>query len=107
RNPLALIALQHQRAALDRAAAAEGVLEGLEPDEQLGWFEIELLDHGDFLAPATLALEAHHCAGGTFRRRGVLFGRSRLLRQISELAAQCLEGIVERFLLVAHARSQI
>src|SRR5439155_2516408 len=111
RGALALVALQDDRVALDGAAAAEGVLEVLEPDLEVRRLEIELLDDGDFLAAAALALHAHDGAGRSFCRCGWRGLRRRFgaFGQICELAAQRLEGIVEGLLVAGtHAfRSQI
>ena len=54
RQPGAQVALQHDRLAVDRAAAAERVLEGATPGLELGRAQAELVDDRDlFSAPAS------------------------------------------------------
>src|SRR5438874_2592828 len=95
RESLLEIALEHDRVALDDATAAERLLELAAPDLELARLQRELLDHGDLLAAALLALEAHHRA-----RRPALLGHRRR-RSGRERVSQFFE-LGERGLLRRH-----
>src|SRR5205814_8105239 len=98
RQPLALISLQHDRALLVDAAAAEGALQGGQPLAELTRSETQLLDDGDLLAAAALALESHDGARRTFRGHCGL--RFRTAGKLAELVLERAEGIVKGLLLV-------
>src|SRR5690349_12731180 len=98
-QPLSLIALQYQRVALERPAAAERVLQRLEPRLQLGRTELQPFDDGHFLAAPALALHPHHGAG---RAPGLCRPGRLPRRQVPQLFTQCAKWIVEWFLVVTH-----
>ena len=88
----AQIALQHDRVAIDRAAAAERLLELATPAIELRAAQPEFLDDGHFFATSLFALEPHDCTRGPLRDRcdgrwGVTGG---------ELIAQLLERGTKR-----------
>ena len=87
RESLLQVALQDDRIALDDAATAERLLELAAPGLELARRQRELLDHGDFLAAALLALEANDRARRAAGRLGLL-GRGpgrQLIAKLREL----------------------
>src|SRR5207253_6121118 len=96
-----LVALQDERLLFDRAAAAEGILQFFPQVLDVGPFQAELLDDGDFLSAAALAL---HADDGARRSLFRLFLFWSPFGKVLEPVLQGGERVVE--LLVRHRRSQ-
>lgn len=95
-NALALIALENQGAVLDRAAAAQALLQIAEPFTQLALTEIQLLDDGDFFAGPPFLFETYY---RLCRRSGahgrVVASSTLVLAERTELFRESSEGVVE------------